>query len=451
LAEGVARLGTELPFARAARLVGAFWQVELSEATVRRTTLAAGAAYVAVQTHAVEALEAAALGPGPRETASARTESARTASARTASAISPLQQLSVDGAMVPLVGGVWTEVKTLAIGEITGCPVGTEGVGTEGVGTQTERLSYFSRRADHITFARLAEVELDRRQTAEAGIVVAVLDGAEWLQGFVDYHRPDAVRVLDFSHAVEHLGQVAQAIHGSGTEAAMTWLEEQRTTLKQRGGAAVLEALDALPIGDARDPAEAARVRDGVRRYLEKRLDQLEYPTFLARGYPIGSGIVESANKLVVEARLKGSGMHWAGEHVNPMVALRTVVCAERWPEAWPAISHELREHARRHRRARREHRRAERLPAKTPAPLLEDSPTPGGASNPVPTQLLEATPTQATPTQATPTQATPPAAASRTSRQSTTTAPASPRRPAANHPWRRPFVQRQSPSTPKL
>ena len=45
---------------------------------------------------------------------------------------------------------------------------------------------------------------------------------------------------------------------------------------------------------------------------------------------------MESANKLVVEARLKGAGMYWARASVNPMVALRTVACADRWPEAWP-------------------------------------------------------------------------------------------------------------------
>ncbi|WP_420799352.1 hypothetical protein [Ktedonospora formicarum] len=45
--------------------------------------------------------------------------------------------------------------------------------------------------------------------------------------------------------------------------------------------------------------------------------------------------MVESANKLVVQARLKGSGMHWQHDHVNPMLALRNAVCNERWQEMW--------------------------------------------------------------------------------------------------------------------
>ena len=71
--------------------------------------------------------------------------------------------------------------------------------------------------------------------------------------------------------------------------------------------------------------------------------DQIRYAEFQAQGYPIGSGAVESANKLVVEARLKGSGMHWARAHADPMLELRTVVCSDRWEEVWPQISQRLR------------------------------------------------------------------------------------------------------------
>ena len=58
-------------------------------------------------------------------------------------------------------------------------------------------------------------------------------------------------------------------------------------------------------------------------------------PDFQAQGWPIGSGMVESANKLVVEARLKGAGMHWSRASVNPLLALRNAVCNDRWAEAW--------------------------------------------------------------------------------------------------------------------
>jgi len=100
----------------------------------------------------------------------------------------------------------------------------------------------------------------------------------------------------------------------------------------------VLTALRALPVAQAGAPVQAGETRDAVLRYLETRREQIAYADFAARGYPIGSGMVESANTLVVEARLKGSGMHWAREQVNPMVALRALACGERWDEGWQAL-----------------------------------------------------------------------------------------------------------------
>ena len=69
---------------------------------------------------------------------------------------------------------------------------------------------------------------------------------------------------------------------------------------------------------------------DCTKSTLEKRSARLQYPTFQSQGWPIASGMTENANKLVVAARLKGAGMHWAREQVNPMIALRNIVCSNR-------------------------------------------------------------------------------------------------------------------------
>jgi hypothetical protein len=263
--------------------------------------------------------------------------------------------------MISLVGKQWVEVKTLALGTIV----------QEADGTVRARdLSYFSRRAEHTAFRRLALVETYRRGVGTALVVVAVMDGADWLQRFIDFHRPDAIRVLDFPHALEYLTHASHEAHGAGTAATSEWIARQAHALKHDGPDPVLTALRALPAGEHRDTALG---------YLEPRLAQLQYPTFRAQGYPIGSGIVESANKVVVQDRLKGSGMHWAPDHVDPMLALRTIVCADRWEEAWPQISTRLRaaNHARRQaRRQRAADRRAAREAAAHPAQLPTPSTT---------------------------------------------------------------------------
>jgi hypothetical protein len=212
-------------------------------------------------------------------------------------------------------------------------------------------LSYFSRLADQETFCHLATVETQRRGAETAGPVCGVVDGAEWCQTFLEVHRPDAVRILDFAHASAYLAQIGQAVFGEGTAAAQDWIATQRHALKHAGPEAVLAAGRTQREVVAQRPgpvaSDALEVVEKSLAYLEKRQAQLQYPTFQAHGYPIGSGIVESANKLVVEARLKGAGMHWARAHVNPMLALRTIACADRWAEAWPQIGQHLRQHHR--------------------------------------------------------------------------------------------------------
>jgi hypothetical protein len=241
-----------------------------------------------------------------------------------------LQLLSVDGAMVPLVGKQWTEVKTLVVGEVE------QEAGREGEPViRAKELSYFSRCSEAGVFSRQALCETHRRGVESAKRVVAVTDGAEWAQGFIDHHRVDAVRILDFPHAAEHLAEAGRASFGEQSGRLPAWLDAQRHELRHGSSERVLAGLSQL---GGKDEASREVIRHQV-EYFEKRREMVRYAEFERAGYPIGSGSVESANKLVVEARLKQAGMHWAPVHVNPMAALRNVACNERWEEAWPQIA----------------------------------------------------------------------------------------------------------------
>lgn len=370
------RLGSWMPFARASQELQYFRHVAVSRPTVERLNEAAGAAYVRFQTVEVERIEKELPPAGVR----------------------PAQQLlSVDGAMVPLVGGEWAEVKTMVLGEVLPA-VEVKGA----VEVQTTQHSYFSRLTDSDTFQRLSLVETQRRGVETAQAVGAVTDGSDWIQGFVDYHRPDAVRILDFPHAGEHLNTIAQSIWGEGSAPAQTWLAAQLHQLKHSGPTEVLSEVRRLIATRPDLPTLSKELA-----YLEKRAAHMDYPAFRAAGWPIGDGAVESANKLVVEARLKGSGMHWARPHVDPMLALRNIICSDRWEEAWPQIVRTLRQQEQQRRTARRHHRQAP-----PPAP-------------PLPPPVL-ATPPCVTTT---------PCPTSQPAKPSESTAP---RRPADNHPWRR-------------
>jgi hypothetical protein len=218
--------------------------------------------------------------------------------------------------------------------------------------------------------------------------VAGVCDGADWCQGFLDLHRPDAVRILDFPHAVGYLAAAARARFGAETPAARTWLAEQAHELKHGDPVLVLGAIEGLPVAAAPDPVAAAAARDVAAEYLGTRLDQIRYARFRAAGYPIGSGAGESANKAVVEGRLKGAGMHWAPDHVDPMVALRTVEYADRWAAVWPRLGPAVRAHARRAPRV------APSIPAPIPQPPLPAAVATPAASPPASHAVPATTPT---------------------------------------------------------
>ncbi|SRR6266404_2778478 len=287
-----------MPFGRAAKELKHFTRVGVSEATARRITEQSGADYVEVQHEEVDEIvkNAPTSPPGPQ-----------------------LQLISVDGAMVHMVSGEWVEVKTLAIGEVE--QMANKTGTTE---AHTRKLSYFSRLSEASEFSRQALVEVFRRGAEKAEKVCAVTDGAEWEQKFIDYHRADAVRILDFAHAASNVAAPARVILGEDSPEFELWFNNQRHALKNGQHQRVMGNLRRLEKkARERGRRKKLEVLRGTLSYLEKRRDMIRYDEFQALGYPIGSGCVESANKLVVESRMKQAGMRWARQNVDPMLALR--------------------------------------------------------------------------------------------------------------------------------
>src|SRR6266487_1758943 len=312
--ETLVRLASWMPFEQARELLEDLVGIQVSKATARRATLHTGEAALVVCEREEERLKQE-VPQAPRG--------------------ADKQLLSADGAMVHLVGGEWAEVKTLVMGEVTHKKRGE---------VCTQQISTFSRLVDAECFTQASLVETHRRGVERAAEVCAVQDGAEWLQGLVDYHRPDAVRILDFAHAAEYIHEIGQAVQAAGGKLPATWLEGVLHRLKHQGPHRVLTHLSWLA---ARYPSPTIQEKLA---YLHKREAHMQYPTYQQAGWPIGSGSVESATKVVVEARLKGAGMRWGRHNVNPMLVLRNAGCNREWKPTWEAL--------RTHRQALRTQRR---------------------------------------------------------------------------------------------
>ena len=162
---------------------------------------------------------------------------------------------------------------------------------------------------------------LNQANVTPADTLLGLGDGAAWIDNIFD--QLGALRVTDVYHATEYLDLIMQAMH---------WDEATRASHRRDWYRADISARDwlkkHLPNPErwlTWDEAALAALR-----YLEKRLDSMDYFSFKAKGYAIGSGQVEGMNKNVIGQRMKRSGMHWSIQGAAGMASLRAQLCAKR-------------------------------------------------------------------------------------------------------------------------
>jgi hypothetical protein len=179
-----------------------------------------------------------------------------------------------------------------------------------------------------------------RRQGAQIGMDraqrwIALSDGGSGLEDFLRTHFPrvEAV-ILDFYHAAEHLSTLAKALYPGDEAAAQERHGQWCHQLKHEGGAALLTTLRALDLRGKRAAVRA--VYEEELGYFVNQGHRMDYPTYRARGWQIGSGPVESACKRVVGQRLKGAGMRWGEDGADAVCHLRALFLSDSGP--WEAF-----------------------------------------------------------------------------------------------------------------
>jgi hypothetical protein len=180
-----------------------------------------------------------------------------------------------------------------------------------------------------------------RRQAGQVGMNqaerwIGLTDGGNGLESFVQTSFPlTEVVIIDFWHVSDHLGDLARALHPQDEEKAKEQKGQWCHVLKHQGGAAVIALLEKMPLPERR-PALRAKHAE-VLAYLRKNAPRMDYPTYLAKGWLIGSGSVESACKTVVAQRLKLAGMRWREPGTDAVCHLRALYKSERsqWELFW--------------------------------------------------------------------------------------------------------------------
>jgi hypothetical protein len=164
-----------------------------------------------------------------------------------------------------------------------------------------------------------------QRRAPIAKEIIFVADGAEWIWNLVQTHYPKAVQIIDWFHAAEHLTPVAESVHGTADE-RRAWLKQMRTALWDGRLDHVIAtcAAQARP-GCTNDPAQAAA------QYFSNNRQRMDYPTYRAKDYQIGSGTMESGCKQVGMQRLKVPGATWDKAGARYVAKARAALLSDQW------------------------------------------------------------------------------------------------------------------------
>ena len=224
--------------------------------------------------------------------------------------------IAIDGAHVPMHDGTYHEAKCGVVYETVQKGDKIEMRSAKYMAT-LERTAAFGDQVYALAFDQGVE---NARKLACLG------DGAVWIWNSFSPHYPDAVHILDFFHATEHLGAVAKAWYGEGSDMAQYWLEARKLDLLSDCVEDVIKSVHSWHPTDDKGK-ELRRLELG---YLENNKHRMLYATFLANGYHIGSGLAESACKMIVTQRLKQSGMRWTEPGAENIAHLRSFLLSDR-------------------------------------------------------------------------------------------------------------------------
>ena len=163
--------------------------------------------------------------------------------------------------------------------------------------------------------------------------VVVVGDGAQWIWNMCEELFPDAVRILDFYHFSENVNQYAKFLYAEDELSRKKWVKQ------------ILDAVTEGRVSEAiRLVAEkkVEKVPDTVvnlNTYITNNRQRIDYKAFKDKGYYIGSGAIESANKMVIQQRMKQSGMRWSVQGGQYIAALRTKHESGLWDDVVSVIN----------------------------------------------------------------------------------------------------------------
>ena len=187
---------------------------------------------------------------------------------------------------------------------------------------------------NHQAAGRLMRREADRLDFRRAGERIANVDGAPWIREQLQYHLAELNGLgLDFYHLGENVHRARRVVFGEKSAEGKTWADELMHAFKHDGYDPVWEQLVQWRATLGRSPTKR-KAADRLLNYVSARRDMIRYPSFLAKGWQIGSGPTEAQCKLTV-GRLKGRSRRWDRPNAAAVAALDSLERSGQWQLYW--------------------------------------------------------------------------------------------------------------------
>ena len=180
--------------------------------------------------------------------------------------------------------------------------------------------------------------EAQRRDPKHTKEWIALVDGNETQLDFLwlaakDY-RVDLVIILDLIHVLEYLWKAAWAFHASGDAAAESWVGERLAEILRGHSSLVAAGMRRSATLRGLSDLERAPI-DDCADYLLKYREFLHYDRYLAKGYPIATGVIEGACRYIVKDRMEKTGARWSLEGAEAVLKLRSLGASGDFDEYW--------------------------------------------------------------------------------------------------------------------
>ena len=156
---------------------------------------------------------------------------------------------------------------------------------------------------------------------------VVLSDGATWIRNLCDELFPDAVQILDLFHLCENIYEYAKSVFKNDETKYIPWAEELIALFKAGEKHAALERIKRF---------ESTKLPNGTVNlftYVTNNFERIDYDKYTESGYYVGSGAIESGNKVVLQKRLKLAGMRWNEQTAQYLLSLRAKFESGLWIE----------------------------------------------------------------------------------------------------------------------